>query len=217
MRDTNFVPLSELDRLERALDAIYRAYAVGRRLPLYLTEYGYETNPPNPYRGVSPATQAAYLDQAAYMAWRDPRVRVLSQFLLVDSAPDAAYPRGSVRYWSTFQTGLVYLRGVPKPAFYSYRVAVFVATASFVAGGDLDVWGMLRAAPNGTVQRARIQWRAAGDANGWRTLTTVSTRNPTGVLGAQVAPPGSGSIRLAWTPPTGGSPFYSRTVAVRET
>ena len=76
---------------------------------------------------------------------------------------------------------------------------------------------MLRAARNETLQHARIQWRAAAGGSGWRTLATVSTRNPTGVIQARVAPPGSGSIRLAWTPPTGGSPFYSRTVAVQQT
>jgi hypothetical protein len=216
MSDPNFVPLSDLGRLERALDAIFRAYSVPRELPLYLTEYGYETNPPNPYRGVSPATQAAYLDQSAYMAWRDPRVRTLSQFLLLDSAPDTTYPRGSVRYWSTFQTGLVYLRGVPKPSFYTYRLPIFLPAGSFPAGGTITVWGMLRAAPNETTERAQIQWRGPA-AGGWRTLATVTTHNPTGIIQTGVAPPGSGSIRLAWTPPSGGSPFYSRTVTVKQT
>ena len=160
MSDPNFVPLSELGRLERALDAIFRTYAVRRKLPLYLTEYGYETNPPNPFRGVAPALQAAYLDQAAYLAWRDPRVRALSQFLLVDSPPDRAYRRGSFAYWSTFQTGLVYLGGTPKPALYTYALPIFVPAPTFDAGGAVTVWGMLRAARNGTVQTALVQWRA---------------------------------------------------------
>ena len=30
---------------------------LSRRLDLYLTEYGYETNPPNPFRGVWPDVQ----------------------------------------------------------------------------------------------------------------------------------------------------------------
>jgi hypothetical protein len=212
LSDPNFVPLSDLGRLEQALDQIFAAYSVHRRLPLYLTEYGYETNPPNPFRGVSPATQAAYLDQAAYMAWRDPRVRMLAQFELYDSAPDTAYPRGTVRYWSTFQTGLLYLSGAPKPAFYTYRLPIFVPSRRFLTGRDVTVWGMLRAAPNRTRQQARIQWRA-GASRPWRTLAVVRTRNPTGVLQVRLAPPGSGNLRLAWTPPD-GVPIYSRTVAV---
>src|SRR5207253_2658121 len=64
MANPDYVPLSELGRLEGALDVIFRAYGVGRRLPLYLTEYGYATNPPNPFVDVSPALQALYLNEA---------------------------------------------------------------------------------------------------------------------------------------------------------
>ncbi len=45
MSDPNFAPLSDLGRLEQALDAIFSTYGASRQLPLYLTEYGYETNP----------------------------------------------------------------------------------------------------------------------------------------------------------------------------
>jgi hypothetical protein len=213
MSDPNFAPLSELSRLERGLDEIFATYSVARRLPLYLTEYGYETDPPNPFRGVSPSLQAAYLDQAAYLAWRDPRVRTLSQFLLVDSPPDRAYPRGSVRYWSTFQTGLVYLRGVPKPAFYTYALPIYVPRPQFARGDGVEVWGMLRAARNHTRQQARIQWRATG-GSAWRTLLVLSTRDPTGALEARVSPPGTGLVRIAWTAPS-GLVLGSRQVAVR--
>ena len=178
MSGANFVPLSDLSRLEQTLDAIFAADAVPRQLPIYLTEYGYETNPPNPYRGVRPATQAVYLDEAAYLAWRDPRVRSLSQFLLRDSPPDHAYPRGSARYWSTFQTGLEYADGSPKPALSGYRVAIFVPVDTFARGGAVSVWGMLRAAANGTAQRARIQWRASGRDGAYRTVGAVATTDP---------------------------------------
>jgi hypothetical protein len=216
MTDPNFVPLSELGRLERALDAIFRAYAVHRTLPLYLTEYGYETNPPNPFRGVPPSLQAAYLDQASYLAWRDPRVRALSQFLLVDSPPDRSYPRGSFGYWSTFQTGLVNLDRTPKPALYTYALPIFVPAPAFAGGARVTVWGMLRAARHDTTQTALVQWRASG-ADTWRTLAAVTTRDPTGALEARVAAPGSGVVRLAWTPPGTHRPQYSRAVGVRRT
>ncbi len=214
VRDPSFVPLADLSRLERTLDRVFGAYAVRRRLPLYLTEYGYETNPPNPFRGVSPATQAAYLDQASYLAWRDPRVRTMSQFELYDSPPDTAYPRGSVGYWSTFQTGLVYLRGAPKPSLFTYRLPIYLPARTFAAGGKLTVWGMLRAAPNNTPQRAQIQWRRVDHNAAWRVLAVVSTRNRTGVLQVGVAPPGSGELRLVWVPSGGGPGAESRSVEV---
>ena len=39
-------------------------------VPLYLTEFGYQTHPPDPL-GVSPAQQARYLNQAEYLAYRN--------------------------------------------------------------------------------------------------------------------------------------------------
>src|SRR5205807_7344495 len=106
VQDPNYVPLSDLSRLERALDQIFTAYGIHRQLPIWLTEYGYETNPPNPFRGVSLRKQSLYLNEAQYLAWSDPRVRTLSQFLLYDSGPNRKFRPGTVRYWSTFQTGL---------------------------------------------------------------------------------------------------------------
>ncbi len=88
---------------------------------------------------------------------------------------------------------------------------------SFPAGGTIAVWGMLRAAPNATTQRAQIQWRGPPPRAPGGRWPWSAPDNPTGSSRRGVAPPGSGSIRLAWTPPTGGSPFYSRTVAVKQT
>ena len=212
IRDQNFVPLANLSRLEHSLDSIFSSYGVGRRLPLYLTEYGYETNPPNPYRGVSLSVQAQYLDQAQYLAWSDPRVRAMTQFLLYDSAPDLRYPRGSVRYWSTFQTGLLFIDGTKKPSFSAYRLPIFLPDQVAQRNSSLPVWGMLRAAPNRTRQQAQIQWRAPG--GGYRTLATVSTSDPSGAITAHVSVPASGLLRIAWTSP-GGQVFYSREAPVR--
>jgi hypothetical protein len=212
MANPDFAPLSNLSRLEHGLDATLSAYGVHRRLPLYLTEYGYETNPPNPYRGVNPAEQAFYLDEGQYLAWRDPRVRSLSQFLLYDSAPNGSYAPGTPGYWSTFQTGLLYADGRQKPAFDSYRLPVFVPDPVFTRGTKVLIWAMLRVAPNGTKQRAQIQWR--GPVGPYRTLTTVSTTNPNGFFTGRVALPGTGAVRVAWVS-AAGQVFYSRAVGVQ--
>jgi hypothetical protein len=209
MSDTNFVPLSGLLRLEHALDAIFATYGVRRHLPLYLTEYGYETNPPNPYRGVSPSTQALYINEAEYMAWRDPRVRALSQFLLYDAPPDTRYPRGSARYWSTFQTGLRYADGVSKPALDAYRIPIFVPQA--VMGGHTLVWGRIRPAAHDGVQRFEIEW--AGADGSYRTIATATVSPPSDVLRRDVQVPGAGTIRIGWTSPSGRT-YYSRAATV---
>jgi hypothetical protein len=209
--DPNFVPLADLHRLASALDQIFAAYGVGRRLPLYLTEYGYETNPPDMYRGVSPAIQSRYLNEAQYLAMRDPRVRSMSQFLLYDSLPLTQFPKGSASYWSSFQTGLEYGDGTPKPSFNSYRLPIFLPQTSFHPGTKLQVWGMLRAAPNGTLQHALIQWRPS--RGGYRTVAAVSTEDPSGALSDTVALPGSGAVRILWTSPSGAA-VRSRAVGV---
>ncbi len=211
--DPNFVSLADLPRLERALDQVFAAYGVHRQLPLYLTEYGYVTKPPNPFRNVTPRQQSLFLDQAQYMAWRDPRVRALSQFLLYDSEPDSAYPRGSFKYWSTFQTGLLFARGKPKPAYRAYRLPIFIPEPVFAHGSQVLVWGMLRLAPNGTAQRATIDWRAAHGR--YQTIATVSTKDPDGVFSTRLQLPGTGVVRIAWTSAR-GQHFYSRASAVRE-
>src|SRR5579859_1063236 len=144
MHDPAFAPLANLGRLEHALDSIFAVYGVSRRLPIYLTEYGYETNPPNPFRGVSPRLQALYLNEAEYLAWRDPRVVTLNQFLLYDSAPNRSFPRGSPGYWSTFQTGLLYADGRPKPSLMAYRLPIYLPNPALSADHTVLVWAMLR-------------------------------------------------------------------------
>ncbi len=212
MSDRNFAPLADLSRVEAALDQAFTAYGVSRKLPLYLTEYGYETNPPDPFRGVAPTRQSLYLNQAQYLAAQDPRVRSLAQFLLYDSAPNPAFKPSSPGYWNTFQTGLLFQDGTHKPAFNAYRLPIFVPRPVASAGSSLLVWGMLRSAPNGTRQQALIQWRPV--RGGYRTLAAVSTTDPSGFLTAHVSLPGSGALRIAWTAP-GGQIAHSRAVGVR--
>ena len=207
-----FAPLSDLGRLERTLNAIFAAYHVARRLPLYLTEYGYETKP-NPIRGLAPQVQALYLNEAQYLAWRDPRVATLAQFLLYDSPPDPRYPPSDTfGYWDTFQTGLLYADGRPKPSFYAYRLPIFLPDPVLKPGSPTLVWGLLRMAPRNSSQRAQIQWRSGTGASAYRTLQTVSTHGEAVVTRVNV--PGPGLVRIQWRSPSGQTE-YSRAATVK--
>ncbi len=211
MSDPNFAPLSGLSRLEHALDASFAAYGVHRRLPIYLTEYGYETNPPNPFRGVSPQKQALYLNEAQYLAWADPRVRALAQFLLYDSPPDTRYPKGSIGYWSTFQTGLAFAGGAAKPSLAAYRLPLLIPQPVFAHGQKIYIWGMLRPASRDGVEQARIEWRSS--TGSYRTVATVDVTNASGFFATNTALPGTGVVRIAWVSPAGAT-LYSREVGV---
>jgi len=199
--EPDFVPLVDLSRLERGLDAIFHAYGVGRQIPIYLTEYGYETNPPNPFRGVSLQKQALYIDEAQYLAWQDPRVQTMTQFLLVDSLPDPKFPPGSIGYWSTFQTGLEFANGTRKPSFAAYRLPIWVPAPTSASGKPVLVWGMLRPAAPNSSQRAEIQWRSPAGA--YRTVATVTVNDSNNVFTHQLKLPGSGFVRFAWRAPSG--------------
>jgi hypothetical protein len=211
-RDRDYVTIANLHKLETALDRLMHRYGVRRApMPLYLTEYGYLTDPPTPL-GVSLAQQAAYMDESEFITSFDPRVRVLSQFLLRDDRPKPGI-RDKVRaYGGTFQTGLEFLDGRRKPAFAAYRLPIFLPSTTFSRGGSVLVWGLLRPAPSGTHQRARIQFRATG---AFRTVDTVTALPARGYLRASVRPPGSGAVRIAWTDPASGQTIFSRAVAVR--
>jgi hypothetical protein len=201
---SSFVPLADIGRLERGLDRIFSSYRVHRKIPIYYTEYGYQTKPPDPYQVVSPAKQAVYLNEADYMAWKNPRIQSVSQFLLYDAGPDNTYPASSYNYWDTFQTGLVYgpgtsLNGRLKPAYYAYRLPIWIPQARVKRRAKMLVWGLLRMAPKNTEQEALIEWKSTARRARYRTIATVHVApGAGGYFTTEVAPPGTGSVRMAW-------------------
>ena len=76
---------------------------------LWITEYGYQTNPPDRSFGVSLAKQAAYLTQVYAMARANPRIDMLLWFLIKDEP--------SLGGW---QSGLETAAGKKKPAWNAY-------------------------------------------------------------------------------------------------
>lgn len=78
---------------------------------LWITEYGYQTNPPDRAFGVSYAQQAAYMKQAYAIARKNPRIDMMLWFLLRDEP--------SLGGW---QSGLLTRTGQKKPAFNVFRL-----------------------------------------------------------------------------------------------
>ena len=60
-----------------------------RRLPVWLTEYGFQTNPPDPYR-LSIEKMPAQMDQSEWIAFRNRRVRSYSQYTMWTKASTRA-------------------------------------------------------------------------------------------------------------------------------
>jgi hypothetical protein len=124
------------------------------RARIWLTEYGYQTNPPDRLLGVSPSLQARYVGEGAFQAYRSPRVDMLIQYLYRDE-PDLA----------RFQSGLVTLSNAKKPAYAAFQLPL---AETGRRGSVTTLWGQLRAPGTGSV--ARIERRTAG---GWSTLARV--------------------------------------------
>lgn len=217
-RTRDQVTIASLPRLTRTLDHVFRRYGKRRRLGVWLTEYGYQSDPPDPFTGFPYRTQAAYINQGEDIGFRNRRIRSTSQFLLVDDKPDTSVPRRDPRYWgSTFQTGLVTLGGKRKPAFIAYQRPIDVTPARARRGRRLRIWGGLRSAPNGRRLGADLQFKRKGGRR-WIKLRRVSTRSLRGYVTTRVRVRGrlahTGYYRLVWSNPRGGRALSSRAAYV---
>jgi hypothetical protein len=212
-KDPDYVEFSEIPRLVSSLDRLERVYGSSRRPLVYVTEFGYITNPPNTtaHYGthfLSPATAAVYLNWAEYLSWRNPSIASTMQYLLYDPSPNA----------SGFATGLIFDDGQLKPTFDAYRMPLFLPVGSTQRGHKIDVWGCVRPAryanieTHGATQYVQIQFRR-GRRGPFRTIKTVAITNVRGYFDVRVAIPASGGVRLAWSYPTGQA-IVSRTATV---
>ena len=101
------------------LDAGLRHGRLERRVDLFATEGGVQTDPPDRVFGAPPARQATTLNETEAMLWRAPRVRAWGQYLWVDE------PRSG-----SFQSGLRFHDGRAKPSLAAYRLPIDVRRLS---------------------------------------------------------------------------------------
>jgi hypothetical protein len=157
--DPDDAPLADTSRLETLLLKLGLRGRLARPLPLYLTEYGYESNPPDPTAPFGPADQARFIGWSTYLAWRDPAPRMFAQFLLRDIEPREARRRRGSR-WGDFQTGLFFADGVPKPAVQAFRMPFWAQPEA--DGGSVMLFGGVR--PGRGPKIVRVERRAGSGA-----------------------------------------------------
>ncbi|HYF24922.1 MAG TPA: hypothetical protein VD931_04200 [Baekduia sp.] len=198
-RTSGWYTIANLSDLQRLLRRSHARLGRNRAVPLYLTEFGYQTNPPDPL-GVSQGKQAAYLAESEFRTYADPRVRTHSQFLLVDDEPLPGYPTTTTGAWgTTFQSGLRTLEGRAKPAFQAYQVPVFLPARSVRRGGRLRVWGLARAAAGRPLVEVLVRERGAR-----RTRVARRVRGSgAGYVDTRIRVRRSGTVRLRWRHPDG--------------
>jgi hypothetical protein len=188
VRNADEITLNYIGRLERILNAAARYRRIPRSLPIYNTEYGFQTDPPDRLFGVSLEKQADYINEADYMSWRERRLRSVAQYNLIDDASTAG-----------FNTGLVFNPntddGVAKPSYDAYRTPILVINH----GSTVDVWGQAR--PAGPNQKVEIQ---VGSGDQFSTVQSVQTGTQ-GYFFVAGLEKQSGSWRLSWTDKAGNT------------
>jgi hypothetical protein len=206
-RDPDKLPVAATSRLLRTLRKLVAAGRLSPRVAdLYLTEYGYETNPPDPSAPFSPSQQPAMLAWAEYLGTRDPGVKMWAQFQLRDRPGARAGP--AMRRYGDWQTGLIDEAGVPKPAFALFRTPGFARCRTSGGRRVVAVWGRLRGPETGTVAvDVRARPGAVGAAaTGWSTVTSAVTSLLGTSRGRSVQPAPAAGVAItrfvAWRPGT---------------
>lgn len=145
--DVSSPDLGKLTRVLKRAVSLRRAVP-HRHKPLWVTEFSYDSNPPNP-GAVSLATQARWLEEAFYLFWKQ-GVSTVVWYLLRDQAPSFQL--------NDYYSGVYYYSGKAKPAAEAFRFPFVVWTT----GSRATVWGI--APQSGALSVQRKQGR------GWRTL-----------------------------------------------
>jgi hypothetical protein len=175
------ITIAVTSRLTRLLDQAGRAGRIPRKLPVYFTENGWQTNPPDRTFGVTFAQQAAYMNQSDWISYRNSRVKSVSQYEIVDDPLNAA-----------FQTGVRLADGTPKPSYDAYRLPIWVSGK----GSKATVYGQVRPAGDSTSQTVVIQ-HAAAAGSAFQTAQTLTVSSKKGQFTAKVSNQG-GLWRLVW-------------------
>ncbi len=152
------VAIPNMGRIRRLLGTAARrgSLAPSGRKPLWVTEFLWDTNPPDSF-GIPLRRQARWIAEAMHRFWRQ-GVAVALLLQIRDAPPRGPAPSG---YADTLQTGVFFEDGTPKPAFDAVRFPFYAERQ----GRGARVWGIPPATGPVVIER-----RGAG---GWRQVGVV--------------------------------------------
>ena len=178
VRNRDDASIATLSRVTKTLDRMRGRLAAGRGMPLWITEFGFQSRPPDPF--ATPLRKVpGFMAQSERIAWGNKRVASFSQYPLVDD-------RGR----NGFQSGLRFANGKAKPRVYkAFQHTIYVRRLS---GSRVEVFGAERAADSGnvTIERKRGKGR-------WRRVATVAV-NDAGYFRRNVSGSSSDSFRFRY-------------------
>jgi hypothetical protein len=138
-------------------EATRRALPAGKK-PLWVTEFWYDTDPPDP-TGLSLEQQARWYEQDLYLFWKQG-----AEVAIALQLRDAPEGKG---YSSSYQSGAYFLDGSPKP---SATALAFPFVAHRTGSFKVAVWGI---APH--PGKVKVEALRKGK---WKTLGTVAAAGP---------------------------------------
>ena len=199
-RSRDDAPLADLGRFESVLDRLTRARRLRvttstKYFRLFLTEFGYQTNPPDRYLGVSTTQQAAWLARGAQRAYADPRVRNMTWYVWRDEPLGPSNASG-------WQSGMFFADRRPKPALAAFELPFAASTSR--------VWGVVRPGAGHSVD---IEARTASGA--YRRIRTLSTDARGGFSATVKAPSWARYVRARVADEAASGNLVSRGVHVR--
>jgi hypothetical protein len=210
------ITMANLDTLTGLLDQVAaRTGHLKPGLPVALTEFGFETNPPDRFSGISLDNQASWNTLGELVSWSNPRIMANTQFLLRDVAPLKSHRKNTKAYWFTYQSGLFFNNGAAKPSATAYALPFLAMPAGTdPASGrpTYTLWGQLRFRPNGAQDVVTVLYQPQG-SGGWAPVASVPVTDSHNYFTQSFTSPGPGLVRIHWESP-GAPPVDSRPAPV---
>ncbi len=133
-----------IGRLHHVMRIAEKARRIPRGRGIFITEFGFQSTPPERKFGLPLDRHAAALNEAERLFFADSRVRSFAQFELFD-VPALSRERDD---FDVYTTGLRFKDGNFKPAWNAWRIPITVTRL----GKDLvELWGMARPASGPTM------------------------------------------------------------------
>jgi hypothetical protein len=203
--------IGQIARVATALDRIAKTRRVRKGLPIYSTEFGIQTDPPDCVGFGAPINrQAAIINEAEYDSYVSRRVKTYSQYLLIDDPVLTQFEPGTNERYGRYQTGLLwgnnavrcespgvrFLYGTPKePTFDAFQTPVYVRKLKGNRG--VQVFG-----------RARPRGRVAQQIDILHSGRVVASVTASGYFLKTLRGSSAGKWQLRWT--LDGKTFQSR-------